>query len=222
VDDRYRARRDRGKPMSDQRNKPAVSMAEIKPELERLHRRGFLRSTLSLGALTMVTGYELSTQSGVDGAPEAMPDNWVLSLGGLVADRRPWTLQKLMALPQQGQITRHICIEGWSQIGQWSGVPLGTFLRRVGADLSARYVYFKCFDGYSTSIDMASALQPQTILALDFEEKPLAPQWGAPLRLRIPTKLGFKSAKNLEAIEVTNKYPGGYWENQGYDWFAGV
>ena len=116
-----------------------------------------------------------------------------------------------MALPQQAQITRHICIEGWSQIGQWSGVPLGTFLRRVGADLSARYVNFKCFDGYSTSIDMASALQPQTILALDFEEKPLAPQWGAPLRLRIPTKLGFKSAKNLEAIEVTNKYPGGYW-----------
>jgi DMSO/TMAO reductase YedYZ molybdopterin-dependent catalytic subunit len=74
----------------------------------------------------------------------------------------------LMALPQQGQITRHICVEGWSQIGQWSGVPLGAFLRRVGADLSARYVYFKCFDGYSTSIDMASALQPQTILALDF------------------------------------------------------
>ena len=252
--------------MSDQRNKPAVSMAEIKPELKRLHRRGFLRGTLSLGALTMLTGYELSTHSGVDAALEAIlrfddrvqaalfsrqrlaetypasaitrpfrfnayyaewqvrpvPDNWVLSVGGLVADRRPWMLQALMAQPQQGQITRHICIEGWSQIGQWSGVPLGTFLRRVGADLSARYVYFKCFDGYSTSIDMASALQPQTILALDFEEKPLAPQWGAPLRLRIPTKLGFKSAKNLEAIEVTNKYPGGYWENQGYDWFAGV
>jgi DMSO/TMAO reductase YedYZ molybdopterin-dependent catalytic subunit len=75
-------------------------------------------------------------------------DDWVLSLGGLVADRRPWTLQKLMALPQQGQITRHICIEGWSQIGQWSGVPLSAFLRRVGADLSARHVNFKCFDGY--------------------------------------------------------------------------
>jgi DMSO/TMAO reductase YedYZ molybdopterin-dependent catalytic subunit len=99
---------------------------------------------------------------------------------------------------------------------------LSIFLRRIGGDLSARYVYFKCFDGYSTSTDMANAPQPQTILALDFEEKPLAPQWGAPLRLRIPTKLGFKSAKNLDAIEVTNKYPGGYWENQGYDWFAGV
>ena len=252
--------------MSPQRIKPAVSTAEIKPELERLRRRGFLRSALSLGALTMLTGCDLSTHSGVDAALEAMlrfddrvqaalfsrrhlaetypasaithpfrfnayyaewqvrpvPDNWVLNVSGLVTDRRPWTVPALMALPQQGQITRHICIEGWSQIGQWSGVPLHTFLRRVGADLSARYVYFKCFDGYFTSIDMASALQPQTILALDFEEKPLLPQWGAPLRLRIPTKLGFKSAKNLEAIEVTNKYPGGFWENQGYDWFAGV
>ena len=147
---------------------------------------------------------------------------WRLELAGLIADRRPWTLEQLRALPQESQITRHICIEGWSQVGQWSGVPLHAFLSRVGADLSARYVAFNCFDGYSTSIDMPSALHPQTILALDFEEKPLEPQWGAPLRLRIPVKLGFKSAKNLQAIAVTNTYPGGYWENQGYDWFSGV
>jgi DMSO/TMAO reductase YedYZ molybdopterin-dependent catalytic subunit len=88
------------------------------------------------------------------------------------------------------------------------------FLQRVGADLRARYVSFKCFDGYS-SIDMPSALHPQTILALDFLDKPLAPEWGAPLRLRIPTKLGFKSAKNIQAISVTNTYPGGYWKDQG-------
>ena len=150
------------------------------------------------------------------------PPDWRLELSGLIVDKAPWTVDRLRSLPQEVQVTRHICIEGWSQIGQWSGVPLGVFLHRIGADLSARYVYFKCFDGYSTSIDMASALQPQTILALDFEEKPLAPQWGAPLRLRIPTKLGFKNAKNLEAIEVTNKYPGGYWEDQGYDRYAGV
>lgn len=147
---------------------------------------------------------------------------WQLEVAGLVTDRTPWTPKRLAALPQQSQITRHICIEGWSQIGQWSGVPLHVFLRRIGADLRARYVAFTCFDGYSTSIDMPSALHPQTILALDFEQKPLQPQWGAPLRLRIPTKLGFKSAKNLQSISVTNKYPGGYWENQGYDWFAGV
>ena len=101
-------------------------------------------------------------------------------------------------------------------------MPLHLFLRRVGADLRARYVAFTCFDSYSTSIDMASALHPQTILALDFEQQPLTPEWGAPVRLRIPVKLGFKSAKNLESIAVTNTYPGGFWENQGYGWFSGV
>jgi len=101
-------------------------------------------------------------------------------------------------------------------------VPLWVFLQRIGADLHAPFVTFRCFDGYSTSIDMASALHPQTILALDFDGQPLAPEWGAPVRLRIPTKLGFKSAKNLQAIEVTRIFPGGFWENQGYDWFSGV
>lgn len=152
----------------------------------------------------------------------SVPDGWKLEVSGLIADKRRWTVPALMALPQISQITRHICIEGWSQIGQWSGVTLGLFLNRIGADLKAKYVAFQCFDGYSTSIDMASALHPQTILALDFGNRPLEPQWGAPLRLRIPTKLGFKSAKNLMAIEVTNKFPGGYWESQGYDWYAGV
>ncbi|MGH7042618.1 MAG: molybdopterin-dependent oxidoreductase [Acetobacteraceae bacterium] len=150
-----------------------------------------------------------------------VPAGWCLDVSGRVADRTPWTLQRLLALPREKQITRHICIEGWSQIGEWSGVPLHVFLRRVGADLRARYVAFKCFDGYSTSLDMPSALHPQTMLAVDFEGAPLAPEWGAPLRLRIPIKLGFKSAKNLQAIEVTDTYPGGYWENQGYNWFSG-
>jgi DMSO/TMAO reductase YedYZ molybdopterin-dependent catalytic subunit len=146
---------------------------------------------------------------------------WRLDVAGRVSDKTPWTLKTLLALPQERQITRHICIEGWSQIGEWNGVPLHVFLRRVGADLRSRYVAFKCFDGYSTSLDMKSALHPQTILAVDFERAPLTPEWGAPLRLRIPTKLGFKSAKNLQSIEVTNSYPGGFWENQGYNWFSG-
>lgn len=151
-----------------------------------------------------------------------VPPDWRLAVSGLVGDRTSWTLERLAALPQVDQITRHICIEGWSQIGQWRGVKLSDFLRHVGADLRARYVAFTCFDGYSTSIDMASALHPQTILALDFEQARLTPEWGAPVRLRIPVKLGFKSAKNLESISVTNTYPGGYWENQGYNWFSGV
>jgi DMSO/TMAO reductase YedYZ molybdopterin-dependent catalytic subunit len=150
-----------------------------------------------------------------------VPVDWRLEVSGLVADKTSWTLGKLCELPRERQVTRFICIEGWSQIGQWSGVPLHIFLQRVGADLSARYVSFQCFDGYSTSIDMPSALHPQTILALDFLDEPLAPQWGAPVRLRIPTKLGFKNAKNLQLITVTNTYPGGYWEDQGYDWFSG-
>jgi DMSO/TMAO reductase YedYZ molybdopterin-dependent catalytic subunit len=151
-----------------------------------------------------------------------VPDGWRLEVAGPVSQKAPWTIAGLRALPQVQQITRHICIEGWSQVGWWSGVPLKTFLLRIGADIRSPFVSFRCFDGYSTSIDMASALHPQTILALDFDGQPLTPEWGAPVRLRIPTKLGFKSAKNLQAIEVTRIFPGGFWENQGYDWFAGV
>ena len=154
---------------------------------------------------------------------QPVPTGWQLEVGGRVADKTPWSVEKLRALPQEGQITRHVCIEGWSQIGQWSGVPLSTFLSRVGADTKAPFVTFKCFDGYSTSIDMASALQAQTILALDFLGKPLTPEWGAPVRLRIPVKLGFKSAKSIASIEVADRLEkkGGYWEDQGYNWFSG-
>jgi DMSO/TMAO reductase YedYZ molybdopterin-dependent catalytic subunit len=247
------------------RRKPAVTMDEVRPELMRLSRRGLVTRGLSLGALALLSGCDLSTHSGVDEAlwtimyfddqvqaglfsrthlaktypasavtkpfrfnafyeewqVRETPPDWRLELSGLIDDKAPWTIDKLRALPQVAQVTRHICIEGWSQVGQWSGVPMHVFLRRIGADLKARYVAFKCFDGYSTSIDMPSALHPQTILALDFLGQPLAPEWGAPVRLRIPTKLGFKSAKNLSAISVTNTYPGGYWEDQGYDWFSG-
>ena len=96
-----------------------------------------------------------------------VPDGWSLEVAGLVSDRSPWTLDRLRALPQQAQVTRHICIEGWSQIGQWSGPTLSDVLRGAGADMTAKYVGFSCFDGYSTSLDMESALHPQTILALD-------------------------------------------------------
>jgi len=246
---------------------PALTQKQLAPELNTLQRRGLIKAGLSLGALGLLTGCDLSTHAGIDAALWAMlrfndrvqaalfsptrlaqtypasaitkpfrfnayyeewqvreydPDNWRLSVSGLVTEKSAWTLQQLAALPQEEQITRHICIEGWSQIGQWRGIPLHAFLRRIGADLRARYVAFKCFDGYSTSLDMASALHPQTILALEFLGKPLADEWGAPLRLRIPTKLGFKSAKNLQSIEVTNTYPGGFWEDQGYDWFSGT
>jgi DMSO/TMAO reductase YedYZ molybdopterin-dependent catalytic subunit len=157
----------------------------------------------------------------VDDAPEIDGDDYALKVSGLVADMESWTLAKLRALPQESQITRHICIEGWSAIGQWSGVPLRVFLERIGADLRARYVGFKCADRYYASIDMATALHPQTILALDYGNAPLPPKYGFPLKLRVPTKLGFKNPKHIAALFVTNDYPGGYWEDQGYNWFSG-
>lgn len=151
----------------------------------------------------------------VDGA------DWRLELSGLVAERKPWTLTQLRALPQQAQVTRHICVEGWSAIGKWGGVPFAQFLRRVGADLSAKYVGFKCADDYYTSIDMATALHPQTLMALNYDDQPLPPRYGFPMKLRMPTKLGYKNPKHIQAIFVTNTYPGGYWEDQGYNWFGG-
>ncbi|MYM22217.1 molybdopterin-dependent oxidoreductase [Duganella sp. FT135W] len=148
-------------------------------------------------------------------------DDWRLELSGLIADRKPWTLDQLRAMPQQSQITRHICVEGWSAIGHWGGVPFAQFLRHVGADLSAKYVGFKCADDYFTSIDMATALHPQTLMALTYDGATLPPRYGYPMKLRMPTKLGYKNPKHVQAIFVTNTYSGGYWEDQGYNWFGG-
>lgn len=157
----------------------------------------------------------------IDQAPVIDPATYRLELGGQIQDKQAWTLAALRALPQAGQITRFICVEGWRVIGQWSGVPLGDFLHRVGADTTCKYVSFKCADGYYSSIDMASALQSQTILALDFLNAPLTAPFGAPVRLRIPTKLGFKNPKSITQLAVGNTYTGGYWEDQGYNWFSG-
>lgn len=158
---------------------------------------------------------------GEDEVPEVNGREWRLELSGLIADRMPWTLERLRALPQVDQVTRHICVEGWSAIGKWGGVPFATFLRRTGADLTAKYVGFKCADDYYTSIDMATALHPQTLMALTYDGHELPQRYGFPMKLRIPTKLGYKNPKHVQAIFVTNTYPGGYWEDQGYNWFGG-
>ncbi len=152
----------------------------------------------------------------VDGA------SWRLEVAGLVEDKTPWTRERVAALPERETIVRHVCVEGWDYIGQWSGVPLRTFLERVGADLRAKYVAFKTADDYPSSIDMATALHPQTLLATKYARQTLPDPFGYPLRLRMATKLGFKQPKWITAIEVTNAYPGGYWENQGFNWFAGL
>lgn len=144
-----------------------------------------------------------------------------LEVAGLVADRRAWTLAALRAMPQHEQVTRHICVEGWSAIGKWGGVRFSDFLARIGADTTAKYVGFKCADDYHTSIDMPTALHPQTLLALTWDGRPLPPKYGFPMKLRMPTKLGYKNPKHVRALFVTNTYPGGYWEDQGYNWFGG-
>ncbi|WP_425269255.1 molybdopterin-dependent oxidoreductase [Janthinobacterium svalbardensis] len=158
---------------------------------------------------------------GEDEVEEVDGDAWRLELSGLIADKKPWSLPQLRALPQETQITRHICVEGWSAIGRWGGVPFSHFLKRVGADTTAKYIGFQCADDYFTSIDMATALHPQTIMALTYDGEELPPKYGYPMKLRMPTKLGYKNPKHIQAIFVTNTYPGGYWENQGYNWFGG-
>jgi DMSO/TMAO reductase YedYZ molybdopterin-dependent catalytic subunit len=156
-----------------------------------------------------------------DEVREVDPTDYKLELAGMIRDTKPWRLPELYALPQTSQITRHICIEGWSAIGKWSGVRFRTFLERVGADLTAKYVGFNCADNYSTSIDMATALHPQTLLTFRFGDGILPPKYGFPMKLRMPTKLGFKNPKHITEIFVTNTYVGGYWEDQGYNWFSG-
>jgi DMSO/TMAO reductase YedYZ molybdopterin-dependent catalytic subunit len=157
----------------------------------------------------------------MDRAPVVEEADYRLEVTGLVADKRAWQLRELRAMAQSDQITRHICVEGWSAIGRWGGVRFSDFLRRVGADTTARYVGFKCVDEYYTSIDMPTALHPQTLLALTYDGRTLPREYGFPMKLRIPTKLGYKNPKHIQAIYVTNAYPGGYWEDQGYNWFGG-
>jgi DMSO/TMAO reductase YedYZ molybdopterin-dependent catalytic subunit len=235
-------------------------------QLESPARRLFLRNSLTLGGLSLLTGCTLTDDKSAETAlmkisrmndsvqawlfdpnrlaptypesmitrpfpfnayyaenevPEVDGDSFRLEVSGLVADRHAWSLPELHALPQTDQITRHICVEGWSAIGKWGGVPFSHFLRRVGADLNAKYVGFKCADDYYTSIDMPTALHPQTLLTLTYDGQTLPPRYGYPMKLRMPTKLGYKNPKHIQAIFVTNTYPGGYWEDQGYNWFGG-
>ena len=150
---------------------------------------------------------------------DAATGSWSLPAG---SGQAALDVQQIYQLPEQEWIIRHICVEGWDYIGQWSGVNLRHFLERIGADLTAKYVSFRCADDYYGSIDMPSALHPQTILATKYAREPITDPFGFPLRLRTATKLGFKNPKWITAIEVTNQYRGGYWEDRGFNWFSGM
>jgi DMSO/TMAO reductase YedYZ molybdopterin-dependent catalytic subunit len=157
-----------------------------------------------------------------DEAPVVDPATYKLEIAGLADNKKPWTLEELNALPQVSQITRHVCVEGWSAIGSWQGVLFSDFLKRIGADTRARYVWFKCAEGYTNTLDMPTLLHPQTQLTLKYDNKTLPRACGFPIKIRTPTKLGFKQPKYVVALEVTNEDKGGYWEDQGYNWFSGL
>jgi DMSO/TMAO reductase YedYZ molybdopterin-dependent catalytic subunit len=157
-----------------------------------------------------------------DEAPAVDPANYKFEIAGKVDNKKPWTLDELHTLPEVSQITRHVCVEGWSAIGSWQGAVLSDFLKRIGADARAPFINFKCAEGYSEGIDMATALHPQTQMTFKYDNKLLPRAYGFPMKIRIPTKLGFKNPKYVVAMEVTDKNPGGYWSNQGYNWFSGL
>ena len=163
--------------------------------------------------------------------------SWRLMIDGLVAAPMSFSLAELKAMPSRTQITRHDCVEGWSAIGGWTGVPLAQVLRRVGLAPDARYLVFHCADNlggagdgglYYESIDLFDAFHPQTILAYAMNGQALPVAHGAPLRLRVERQLGYKQAKYVMRIEATDRLDrihggrGGFWEDRGYAWYAGI
>jgi DMSO/TMAO reductase YedYZ molybdopterin-dependent catalytic subunit len=157
-----------------------------------------------------------------DMIPIAPPD-WTLAVGGLVARPTMLTINQLQQMPMTDMRIRHHCVEGWSAVASWQGVKVSEIARAVGAAPEARYVEFRSFDnGYWSSWDLASALHPQTILAYGMNGHPLYPEHGAPLRLYSAVKLGYKSVKYLTQVKFLPRPTGGYWEDQGYEWFAGA
>ena len=166
--------------------------------------------------------------------------DWRLEVAGLVSTPLSLSLGELRAVPSRTQITRHDCVEGWSCIGKWTGIPLSVVLQRAGLAPEARYIVFYCADRlgeelgepgktkYYESIDLNDAFHPKTILAYDMNGVPLPIPYGAPLRLRVERQLGYKMAKYVMRIEAAASFEhiaggrGGFWEDRGYEWYAGI
>ena len=153
----------------------------------------------------------------------ARPEAWALEVGGLVRKPLRLTRSMLEALPAVSYTVKHHCVEGWTAIGTWTGVPVSTVIAMAEPAGDARYLRFDSLDsGYYNGWDLASAMHPQTILAYAWNDRPLMMDHGAPLRLYSPIKLGYKLTKYLTRMTFTRDRPGGYWEDRGYPWFAGV
>jgi DMSO/TMAO reductase YedYZ molybdopterin-dependent catalytic subunit len=149
--------------------------------------------------------------------------SWRLEVSGQVRTPLSLTLAEIMAMGRETHTWEHHCVEGWSAIATWTGLPLRAIADKAGVLDTARYVQFDSFDDdYYNGWDLASAMHPETLLAFAFNDKPLTPEHGAPLRVYAPHKLGYKLTKYLTRIMFTTTRPGGYWEDQGYPWFGGV
>jgi DMSO/TMAO reductase YedYZ molybdopterin-dependent catalytic subunit len=161
-------------------------------------------------------------------------ETWRLQITGLIEKPSVFTLSELKAMPARIQITRHDCVEGWSAIAKWKGVPLAQIVDRVQPKEQARFIVFHCMDMdssgdfYYESIDLHDAAHPQTILAYEMNDRDLPIEHGAPLRLRVENQLGYKHAKYIRGLEFVAGLgqlgggKGGYWEDQGYEWYAGI
>lgn len=184
--------------------------------------QGKLAPVFSSNAVTPLSRFPVNSY--LNGNPDIDVDAWKLEVTGAVARPGRYPLSDLRALPKIEQITRHVCIEGWAVIGSFGGVRLRDFLIKAGADPAARFIEVECADDYYESLDMASALHPQTLLCYEMYGQPLTPDHGAPVRLQLPTKLGYKQAKHLVSLRVSRVLGArrGYWADQGYPWFGGI
>ena len=187
----------------------------------RLFRRGHLAPTFSDADVTPFEKFPINGYDVDD--PGVIFENWSLTVSGAVQKPGDYRLPQIQALPRVRQNTRHVCVEGWDVIGRFGGARLSDFLTMIGADTSAQFLTLGCADDYYESLDMATALHPQTLLCYEMYDRPLTRQHGAPLRLNIPTKIGYKQAKYLTDLKVTNLLQKvGYWEDQGYSEFYGL
>jgi DMSO/TMAO reductase YedYZ molybdopterin-dependent catalytic subunit len=187
----------------------------------RLFRRGHFVPTFEDAELTPFEKFPINGYDVDD--PGVIFENWTLTVSGAVQKPGDYRLAQIQALPRFRQNTRHVCVEGWDVIGRFGGARLSDFLNMIGADTSARFLTLACADDYYESLDMATALHPQTLLCYEMYDRPLTREHGAPLRLSIPTKVGYKQAKYLTDLKVTNVLQKvGYWEDQGYSEFYGL
>ncbi|MGH7497346.1 MAG: molybdopterin-dependent oxidoreductase [Gemmatimonadales bacterium] len=157
------------------------------------------------------------------GSFPTVPEHWTLEVGGLARKPLRLTIEMLRAMPSVTYTVKHHCVEGWTAIGSWTGVPVSAVIEMAQPTPEAQYLRFDSFDQhYYNGWDLKSAMHPQTILAYGHNDRPLTILKGAPLRLYSPIKLGYKMTKYLTAMTFTRERPGGYWEDQGYPWFGGV